>query len=169
MLDVERPIYLVKPMPGLEIKYRMERSEPLVEVTGPAVTGEAENATNLVLDDGLVLVGYDVDPLAPSAGGELRVSLYWRVERTLDRDYHTYVHLIDEGGQPIAQSDHRPGQEYYPSSMWAPGEILLDLHVLPIPAETQAGKVRLVAGAYEYPSLVPLGSVLSLEEVRITR
>ena len=110
-----------------------------------------------------------MDPDAPSPGGELYISLCWRVEKTRDRGCHTYVHLLDERGQAVAQSDHRPGQEYYPSSMWAPGETLLDAHILPIPAETQAGKVRLVAGAYEYPSLVPLGSVLSLEEVRITR
>ena len=103
--------------------------------------------------------------MCPQPGGQIRVFPYWRVERTLDRDYHTYVHLLDEGGQPIAQSDHRPGQEYYPSSMWQPGETLLDVHVLPIPAETQARMVTLVAGAYEYPSLAPVGSPLTLGEL----
>jgi len=169
VLDVDRPIYLVKPMPGLEIKYRMERSEPLVEVTGPAVAGEAESVTNLALGGGLLLVGYDIDPRAPSAGGELQVSLHWRVEKTLGHDYHTYVHLLDEEGQPISRSDHRPGQELYPSSLWQPGETLLDVHVLAIPASGDVKVVTLVAGAYEYPSLVPLGSALSVGELPITR
>ena len=117
------------------------------------------------LGDSLTLVGYDVDPDAPSPGGEVQVTLYWRVEQPLGRDYHTYVHILDEGGQPIAQSDHRPGQEFYPSSMWQAGETLLDVHVLVIPAETQAGVVTLVAGAYEYPSLAPVGSPLTLGEL----
>ena len=119
----------------------------------------------MVLGDSLTLVGYDVDPDVPSAWGEIHVSLYWYVERALDRDYHTFVHLLEDGAQAIAQSDHRPGQEHYPSSLWQPRETLLDVHVLPIPAETQAGVVTLVAGAYEYPSLAPVGSPLTLGEL----
>ncbi|HUX76927.1 MAG TPA: DUF2723 domain-containing protein [Anaerolineae bacterium] len=169
VLDVDRPIYLVKPMPGLEIKYRLKPSGPLVEIRGPAITGEPEKVTEMALGDSLTLVGYDVAPAAPLPGGETQVSLYWRVERTLDRDYHTYVHLLDEGGQAISQSDHRPGQQYYPSSLWQPGETLLDVHALSIPANEGANAVSLVAGAYEYPSLVPLGSALSVGELPITR
>ena len=169
VLDVGRPLYLVKPMPGLEIKYGLKPSGPLVGITGPAITGQPARITELTLEHGLTLVGYDVAPDAPSPGGQLQVSLYWQVERTLAQHYHTYVHLLDEHGQTIAQSDHRPGQEYYPSSLWQPGETLLDVHVLSIPGETQAGALTLVAGTYEYPSLAPLGSALTLGELPITR
>jgi hypothetical protein len=169
LLDVRRPIYLVKPMPGLEIKYEMESLGPLVEVKGPIVTGAPQQATGTMLDNSLTLVGYDLDPNEPVPGGELQVSLYWRVEQDLSQDYHTYVHLLNEEGQSIAQSDHRPGQEYYPSSLWKPGETLLDVHVLSVPSETQTGVVTLQAGAYEYPSLAPLGSALTLSDLRIFR
>jgi hypothetical protein len=169
ILDVGRPIYLVKAMPGLEIKYGMEPSGPLVEVIGPAVTGPPEFVTDLPLADSLSLVGYDLDPDELSGAEDLEVSLYWRVDGDLAEDYHTYVHLVDEEGQAIAQSDHRPGQEYYLSRMWAPGEVLLDVHVLPIPAETQVGEVTIVAGVYEYPSLAPLGGPLTLGELPTAR
>jgi hypothetical protein len=169
VLDVERPLLLVKSMPGLELKYRMESVGQLVRIVGPAITGVPEYPANLELGESLTLVGYDLDPDEPSPGGELRVSLYWLVERELDQDYHTYVHLLDERGQAIAQSDHRPGQGYYPSSLWQPGETLLDVHVLPISASGDANAATLVAGAYEYPSLTPLGSPVTLGEVRINR
>lgn len=97
----------------------------------------------------------------------MQVSLYWQVEQTPEWDYHTYVHLLGERGQAIAQSDHRPGQEYYPSSLWRPGEIVLDVHVLTIPAETHTRVVTLVAGAYEYPPLTPLGDPLTLGELPV--
>ncbi len=169
VLDVGRPIYLVKPMPGLEIKYQLEPSGLLVEVDGPAVTGEPQKAANSALGDSLTLVGYDAEPEEPVAGGEVRVSLYWRVEQSLGQDYHTYLHLLNEQGQTIAQSDHRPGQEYYPSSMWVPGESLLDVHILPIPAGTETARVTLTAGAYAYPSLAPLGGPLTLGELSVAR
>ncbi len=69
----------------------------------------------------------------------------------------------------IAQSDQRPGREYYPSSLWQPGETLLDVHLLSIPEDTHAGAMTLVAGAYEYPSLAPLGSALTLGQLPMTR
>ena len=169
VLDVGRPLYLVKPMPGLEVKYELKASGPLVEIRGPAITGEPERVTEMALGDGLTLVGYDVDPDVSSPGGEVQVSLYWRVEQHLSKDYHTYVHLLDEDGQAIAQSDHRPGQEYYPSSLWQPGETLLDVHVLSVSANEDVNALTLVAGAYEYPSLAPLGSRLTLGDLRIKR
>ena len=167
VLDVDRPIYLVKPMPGLEIKYRMEPLGSLIEVMGPAIAGPPEHAIGTTLDGSLTLVGYDLHPGEPVPGEELQVSLYWRVEQDLSTDYHTYVHLLDEHGQAIAQSDHRPGQEYYPSSLWQSGETLLDVHVLSVPGETTADEVTLVAGAYEYPSLAPLGSAITLGTVSV--
>jgi hypothetical protein len=163
VLDVERPLLLVKPMPGLEVKYRMEPLGQLVMIEGPAVTGAPEYFVNLALDGALTLVGYDLEPDEPLPGEDLKVSLYWRVERELDQDYHTFAHLLDEEGQTIAQSDHRPGQEYYPSSLWQPGETLLDVHILRVSANQDVDIVTLVAGAYEYPSLAPLGTAVTLD------
>jgi len=162
VLDVDRPLLLVKSMPGLEIKYQMEPVGELVQIIGSAIAGAPEHPVNLSLGDSLTLLGYDLDPDEPSGGGELQVSLHWRVEQNLSEDYHTYVHLLDQGGQVIAQSDHRPGQEYYPSSLWQVGETLLDVHLLSVPADAGLGQCTLVAGAYEYPSLVPLGTALTL-------
>ena len=167
VLDAGRPLYLVKPMPGLEIKYDVEPLGSLVEVKGPAMAGPPEQAIGTTLNASLTLVGYDLDPSEPVPGEELQLSLYWRVEQDLSKDYHTYVHLLNDEGQAIAQSDHRPGQEYYPSSLWKPGEPLLDVHVLSISGETEADVVTLVAGAYEYPSLAPLGSAIALGQLRI--
>jgi len=159
----------VKAMPGLEIKYQMEPVGGLVQITGPSITGVPEYPANLALGDSLTLLGYDLDPDEPSRSGELQVSLHWRVEDHLSEDYHSYVHLLDERGQAIAQSDHRPGQEYYPSSLWQPGETVLDVHVLSIPVEGDLHQVTVVAGVYEYPSLVPLGSALTLGQLSIAR
>jgi hypothetical protein len=169
VMDVDRPLFLVKPMPGLEIKYQMEPLGPLVEITGPAISEPADRPTDLPLEDVLTLTGYSLEPYRPVAGNELRVSLLWHVDRAPGSDYHTYVHLLDEKGQPIAQSDHRPGQDYYPSSLWRPGETLLDVHVLFIPQNEVLDAVTLEAGAYEYPSLEPVGSTLALGRPQIDR
>jgi hypothetical protein len=169
VIDLGRPIYLVKPMPGLEIKYQMEPFGPLVEVVGPAVTGEPESATDLALDHSLVLIGYDLEPDTPSPGEELHVTLYWGVKEDLVEDYHSYVHLVDEEGRVVAQSDHQPGGSYYPTSLWQPAEMLVDEHVFAIPIDGTESTLQLLAGMYLYPSLEPLGELLVLGRLDLAR
>ncbi len=95
------------------------------------------------------------------------VSLYCRVEQDLPQEYLGYVHLLNDGGQNIAQSEQRPWQEYYPSSLWKPGGMPLDVHILPTPVETHASAVTLVAGVYQYPSLSPLGGTITLGAIDV--
>jgi hypothetical protein len=167
VIDLNRSIYLVKEMPGLEIKYRMEPFGPLIEVLSPAATGEPENPTDLALNDSLSLIGYDQEPISPSPGDELGVCLHWQVQKKFSEDYHSYVHLVDEAGNVIAQSDHQPGGDYYPTSLWQPSEVLLDEHTLAVRQDTPLVAYHLVAGMYLYPSMQPLGEVLTLGRTRI--
>ncbi len=169
VIDVERPLFIIKEMEGLEIKYRLEPFGTLVQVLSPAVTDAPQNPTALPLNDSLLLLGYDVEPLSPSPGEDMHVALYWQAKEGFVQDYHSYVHLVDRGGRIIAQSDHRPGGDYYPTTLWQPGETLLDEHVLLIPADGRPGTYRLLAGMYLlYPSMEPLGEALTLGEVGIS-
>ncbi|NIN65216.1 MAG: DUF2723 domain-containing protein [Anaerolineae bacterium] len=167
VIDLERPIYLVKPMPGLEIKYQMEPFDSLVEVKGPAITGEPEYPTDLPLDYSLLLIGYDLEADTPSQGAALRVALYWEVAEGLGEDYHSYIHLVDEQGNVVAQSDHQPGGAFYPTSVWQREEIILDAHVIPVPARSAGHTLQLLTGMYGYPSLEPHGERLLFGRTRI--
>ncbi|MDP3046956.1 MAG: hypothetical protein Q8O07_05700, partial [Chloroflexota bacterium] len=95
---------------------------------------------------GLVsLVGLD---LAPTSGGTLPVTLYWRTDGFLDQDYTVFVQLLGADGNPVAQSDAQPENGSYPTSLWQPGETVRDSHPLTIPAGVPPGEYRLVAGVY---------------------
>lgn len=169
VIDVERPIYLIKEMPGLEIKYRLEHFVPLVQVLGPAMARPPAHPTNLSLNDSLVLVGYDLEPETPTEGQELRVTFYWYVQAELAENYHSYVHLLDEAGNVVAQSDHRAGGEYYPTSLWRPGETLVDRHDLGSAPGAPPAEYELQAGMYRYPSLEALGGALHLGQATVHR
>ena len=66
-------------------------------------------------------------------------------------DYTSYVHLISKEGQGIAQSDHRPGGDIYPSSYWQVGEVLRDVHTFSVPGDVSDGNYRLRVGMYYQP------------------
>ena len=167
ILSTGRPIYLIKEMPGLEIRYQLEPFGSLVRVVGPAVTKAPQHPRPVSLNEGMSLVGYDQEPLSPRPGEELCLTLYWQVRHQPEKNYSSFVHLVDEAGQRLAGSDHQPGGDFYPTRLWQPGETLLDRHVLTVPPQTPAGRYRLLVGMYACPSLEPLGERVFVGELEI--
>lgn len=167
VLTTGRPIYLIKEMPGLEIKYQLEPFGSLVKVAGPAVTKAPEHSQRVNLSEEVLLIGYDQEPRSPQPGEEWRVTLYWQAQRELEGVYSSFVHLVDEEGQRVAGSDQQPGGVFYPTNLWRPGEILRDEHVFTVPPETSPGGYRLLVGMYSYPSMESLGESVFIGRLEI--
>ena len=88
----------------------------------------------------LLLQGYSWT----NQGRAVEVTLYWSVLETLAQNYTTTVQLFDASSTKRAQSDHPAGGIYYPTSLWKPGETLVDRHLLSLsdnvePAQMQVG------------------------------
>lgn len=96
------------------------------------------------LGDGVTLLGYDLE----TAGPRLTVTLHWRADRPLGRDYTVFVQVLDPAGRVVAQSDSQPAAGALPTSAWLPGEIVRDRHVLTLPTIPPGGTYRLIAGLY---------------------
>jgi len=169
-LSTGRPAYLIKEMPGVEVKVKVEAEGSLWRVAGSAVEGDPAYSGSAHLADAVALVGYDRSPRSPRPGEDLQVSLYWEALRPLEAQYHSFVHLIDAEGQVVAQSDRQPGGVHYPTSLWRPGERLRDDHSLTIPTGAPAGVYELWVGMYTLASdgaLVPLGQPAVAGQVAI--
>jgi hypothetical protein len=160
-----RPVYLIKEMPGIGLKIDVESEGQLWHVQGPAAGQEPAYPQGVRLADAVALLGTDRNPHSPRPGQTLQVSLYWQPLRPLEQEYHSYVHMIDEQGNTIVQSDQQPGGLYYPSTVWQPGERLRDDHFLAVPDDAPPGVYRLLAGMYALPgdgSLEPLGDPVEI-------
>ena len=153
----DQPVYLIKPMAGLEARFALAPAQPpLVQVTGPAGAAPPAQPADAVYGP-LRLLGYDMQP----AGEQVEVILHWQVSEPLAGDYTTTVQLFDAGGEKVAQDDRPPGGDFYPTSLWKPGEVLLDRHMLTLPAGAQP--VRLLAGMYSGPEATLLAPLLEIE------
>ncbi|HXF62567.1 MAG TPA: DUF2723 domain-containing protein [Caldilineaceae bacterium] len=150
----QQPVYLIKPMPGLEVKFALApATPPLVRVDGPAhvlQSGPPAYPLDHALGP-LRLVGIDLE-LAP---GQATVRPHWLVETPLDGDYTATVQLLDAAGNRLAQDDHPAGGVYYPTSLWKPGEHLVETHRLALSGPPPAG-ATLLLGMYREPALSPL-------------
>jgi hypothetical protein len=95
------------------------------------------------------LVGYDLPVTAVAPGEELVLTLYWQATETGSQRLQVFVHLLDEAGQIIGQSDQEPGDGSYPTSGWLPGEYLVDGHAFTVRPTAASGSARLVVGLYD--------------------
>jgi hypothetical protein len=76
------------------------------------------------------------------------VTLYWQADRPPGADYQVFLQLLDNDGRPVAQADGSPMGGLYPTSLWQPGQIIADVHRVPVPpghavASAQVGLYRL--------------------------
>ncbi len=100
------------------------------------------------LDNEISLVGYGFAPQRPKPGEEWEIILYWRSEGPLIHDYTVFIHLVDPYGEMITQVDSPPLQGNYPTSFWAMGEQVRDVHYMHIPENLPPGEYRLRVGLY---------------------
>jgi hypothetical protein len=156
-----RPVYLIKPMDGLQLKadltpvgklyqaasYQAALANPL-HITLPEITVPSLRGT---ITETVSLIGYDLTPASLRPDSQLTITVYWQARQPLSIDYTSYVHLVDSHGQGITQNDHQPGGDFYPSHLWQVGEILRDRHQLTIPAHLSPGVYRLRIGMYYQP------------------
>ena len=108
------------------------------------------------LNDGIALLGYDLSPQSAAPGETVTLTLHWQARAVPSADYQVFVHLLDTGPEPVAQGDGPPLLGDYPTSVWAPGEVIIDPHVVVLPADLPAGQYRLLVGMYNLETLVRL-------------
>jgi hypothetical protein len=119
--------------------------------------------------DLLTLMGYNLavappgEPFGPlpdgplPAGSTMRVSLFWRVDETADRNYTVFVHALNGDGQLLAQHDSWPADAHRPTSVLPPETVFRDVHYLTFP-QGASGEVTLRVGLYnEEGTRLPTG------------
>ncbi len=137
------------------IDARGENIGSSIEVTrvrvGPAIAADydLQRPLDANLDNKVMLIGYDLDPTTPTPGSSWQVTLYWRAQSRMSRDYTVFVHLIDAQGNLIAQRDEQPLQGEYPTQFWQVGEKISDSHRLELPRTLPGGIYNLRVGLYD--------------------
>ena len=114
-------------------------------------------------------------PGVASPGEALGIELVWRALNLSTTGYKVTVQLIDDEGRVVAQHDGEPGDWDRPTTGWIPGEIVVDPHVMSMPADVSAGRYQLVVGMYDPRTLRRLpvagsdasGDVVFVTDVRV--
>jgi hypothetical protein len=76
-----------------------------------------------------------------------RVALAWESVAPLPTDATVFVHAYDADGNLLATGDGPPRNGHFPTSLWQPGDRIIDIHTLPAPDEGEIARVAV--GLYD--------------------
>jgi mannosyltransferase len=111
----------------------------------------------LRFEQGITLLGYDLQAPSPKPGEKISVTLYWQAEERLSTSYKVGVQLLSSDLQIAAQDDSIPARWTYPTTAWLPGEIVTDEHVLTIASDAAPASYILIVVLYDERNASRLG------------
>jgi hypothetical protein len=135
---------------GMKLAWAQDNA--LVYVSGkPGIPlpDKPEHELNANLSDVVSLQGYT----SAITGSTYRVFLFWKVQSPPPFDFTQFVHIRNQAGETVAQADFQPLRGEYPARYWRPGEVVVDVVDIPIPAGMAAGEYRVLAGLYRWDTL----------------
>ncbi len=122
-----------------------------------AVPEQTPDAPDHILDvrlqdaetgDEITLVGYSLVDTRLAAGDIAPITLFWQVNQTPVRRYKVFIHVLDAGNHIVGQRDAEPGGDVQLTTLWQPGEMVVDNYGLPIHPATPPGEYRVEVGMY---------------------
>ena len=113
----------------------------------------------VALADGVSLRGYDLEPGIYQQGRAIDLTLYWAAEAVPSQDYTVFIHMLGVEGETVFFGDGPPVGGYYPTGIWAPGEVIADRHIILIPPDQPEGSYRILVGMYDLATLSRLTRV----------
>jgi 4-amino-4-deoxy-L-arabinose transferase-like glycosyltransferase len=121
--------------------------------------------------DHITLDGYTLSRPQVQAGDILLLDLFWRTAAPLSERYKVFVHVLDQNGQIVAQTDREPGAGQKPTTNWASGELIVDRYGVLLPAESPPGSYAIEVGLYDFNGTrLPIdtgGDALVIESIEV--
>jgi mannosyltransferase len=109
-----------------------------------------DHALDVRFGDSIRLEGYSLNGGAAAPGDILQLALFWRTDAALTARYKVFVHVLDASENIVAQVDREPGGGLVPTTIWQPGQTIVDRYGLAIPSDISPGRYRIAVGLYGF-------------------
>lgn len=115
----------------------------------PAGSLAAQQAYPVEFEEGVILTGYRVDGAEVQAEDTLHLTLYWTARAPIKTSYTVFVHFLAADGFDVADADSLPAGGRRPTDQWGVGEVVIDPHLIPVPADAPPGEYGIEVGLYQ--------------------
>ena len=126
----------------------------------------------LTFGESIRLVGLEISGAEVYPGESVHVTLYWECLASMQEDYNITVKLWGRSMQIVGAVDTYPGWGTYPTSLWLPGQVMVDRYEIAVDPQALAPSLlRLDVGVYpldtmeRLPAYDAAGRLLSLPTI----
>ncbi len=145
-------IYSRQPVESVQIVEAGNIEEWFIETAVAPPNYNPSHILNIVLGNQQVrLLGYDIDVTNANPDGEIKLILYWQALTPFTINYQIFTHLVRDSIQ--GQHDSAPECGINPTTSWEPGQIIPDVHIIPIAPDITSGQSTIKVGMYELETL----------------
>ena len=81
-------------------------------------------------------------------GEALDVRLLWLARQPVEESYKVFIHVNDDQGRLLAQTDSRPLNYASNTNRWIPGQVVSEGVKVPLPPDTPPGRYQVRVGLY---------------------
>ncbi len=128
---------------------------PALPLASPIIEEPIQNPQRINFGNDVWLEGFAIEGNEGLQPGEsFRLTLYWRAQRTGIPSYKVFNQAFYGDGVMVAQKDAIPVCDREPTSLWYPGELIVDVHEIPIAADAPPGVYPLYTGLYQEEGFV---------------
>jgi hypothetical protein len=100
------------------------------------------------LSERVRFLGYDLGSDQVQAGEPLQFTLYWQALNPMNVSYSVFTHLLGPANEIVGQKDGVPQDGAYPTTLWQPGEVVVDTYSFVVNADVPPGEYPLEVGMY---------------------
>jgi hypothetical protein len=104
--------------------------------------------TTATFENGLQLDRVRISNTTLRPGDPICLELQWSTNEKTPTDYTVFVHVLDQNGQLVVQSDLQPSGGYAPTSSWPIGQPITDRQGVVLPSTLAPGTYQIVIGLY---------------------
>lgn len=104
----------------------------------------------------LRLAGHNLLDKQLTPGQKLWVTLYWQAVNGAAEDYETYVQILNDQGEPIAQAHRWTLDGVYRTRLWPDDQLTPTRFLLNLPEDLSPGRYTVIAGPYSVLRNVPV-------------
>jgi hypothetical protein len=150
---------------------------------GDVTVDEIQHRVDYRLGDAIRLVGYDLPRDEVQPGERVPLTLYWQATAAVPTRYKVFTHLLGEtynaGNDTFlwGQQDNEPGEGQALTTLWPPGELIVDPYRIPVAPDAPPGTYTLEVGMYGLveaarlpvtgPDGAPQGDAILLAEIQV--
>lgn len=111
---------------------------------------------NIEFEDKLTLLGAKIQPRTfVKPGQEVELTMYWKVNKPLDKGWQLFTHILDGSGERIMNIDNvgplresKDDQQALPPSAWEAKKVYVDTQKFKVPKDVKTKRIQIAVGVW---------------------